>query len=404
MTETSPAEIGGREGAFETLMASLDACRTELGRLANEQAALRRVAELVASGAAPSDVFSAVASEMGHLLNTDYITVNRYEPNHTTTVVGYWRHSDRPDIMPPLAGRWQIEDGSVGATVAQTGKPARINDYTHAETEIGVWTRERGIRSVVACPVLANGRVWGMVASLGSSPQPQDTEPRMLQFVGLVGTAIASAESDAELHASRARLVAASDTTRRRIERDIHDGVQQRLISLGLELRAAEACVTPGQDALKKQLARTAQSLTNVMEDLQEIASGLHPAALSHGGLAAALKSLVRRFALPVQLNVHVDGRLPEPIEVAVYYIVSETLNNALKHAHATSVRIDLYLDEGALRVSVHDDGIGGADPGHGSGLIGIKDRVEALGGKIQIASPEGEGTSLLIKIPIHSG
>jgi signal transduction histidine kinase len=334
-------------------------------------------------------------------LKTDYITINRYELNHTTTAAGHWSHPDRPDIMPPLAGHWLIEKGSVGAMVARTGKPARIDDYTHVETEIGGWTRDSGIRSVVACPVMANGRVWGMVASLGSGPQPQDTERRMLQFVGLIGTAIASAQSDAELHASRARIVAASDATRRRIERDLHDGVQQRLISLGLELRTAEAYVAPGQDALRQQLARTAQSLTNVMEDLQEISRGLHPATLSQGGLAAALKSLVRRFAVPVQLNVHVDGRLPEPIEVAVYYIVSEALTNTLKHAHATRVRVDLFLDEGAIRVSVHDDGIGGADLSRGSGLIGLKDRIEALGGKIQIASPEGEGTSLLIKIPI---
>jgi signal transduction histidine kinase len=223
----------------------------------------------------------------------------------------------------------------------------------------------------------------------------------MLRFMALVGTAIANAENRAELLAARARVVAASDAARRRFERDLHDGAQQRLICLGLQLRAAEAAVPPEQHELKEQLARTAHGLTSVLQDLQEISHGLYPAALSRGGFEATVTSLARRSPIPVRLNLDIGRQLAEPLEVAVYYAVSEALTNALKHAHATEVRVDIHVEDDAILVSVHDDGVGGADLGGGSGLIGLRDRVEPLGGDVQITSPPGQGTSLLIRIPM---
>jgi signal transduction histidine kinase len=220
--------------------------------------------------------------------------------------------------------------------------------------------------------------------------------------VALVGIAISNAESRAELLASRARVVAASDAARRGFERDLHDGAQQRLVSLGLELRTAEATVPPEQHELREQLARTSRGLTEVLLDLQEISRGLYPAILSQGGLEPAVTALAHRSPVPVRLDLHIGPRLTEPLEVAVYYAVSEALTNTLKHAHATEVRVDIQVKDEAIWVSVHDDGVGGADLGCGSGLIGLRDRVEPLGGDIQITSPPDEGTSLLIRIPLY--
>ena len=206
-----------------------------------------------------------------------------------------------------------------------------------------------------------------------------------------------------ELTASRARVVAAGDDARRRIERDLHDGTQQRLVSLGLEVRAAEAMVPDGSDELRGHLAHTAEGLAGAVEDLQEFSRGIHPAILSKGGLGAALKALARRSAVPVDLVVDLDRNLPERVEVAVYYVVSEALTNAAKHADASLVRVDLGSSDGVVTLAVSDDGVGGADPGGGSGLVGLRDRVEAAGGRMEITSPPGSGTSLLATIPLRA-
>jgi signal transduction histidine kinase len=235
-----------------------------------------------------------------------------------------------------------------------------------------------------------------------SEPPPVDTEARMRQFVELVGCTIAQAESRAELIASRARVVAASDAARRNIERDLHDGAQQHLISLGLELRAAEASVSPEQEELRQRLSETAQGLSGVLAELQEISHGLHPAILTRGGLEAALRALARRSPVPVKLHIHARRGLPEQIEVTIYYIVCEALTNVVKHANASVVRVDLDMQDDRLRLSIHDDGLGGAEIGRGSGLIGLTDRVAALDGTMQVTSPIGEGTSLLITIPVE--
>ena len=244
-----------------------------------------------------------------------------------------------------------------------------------------------------------------MVAAwAGERLDPEVVEPRLSEFTELVATAIANAESRAELAASRARVVAASDLTRRRIERNLHDGTQQRLISVGLQLRAAEALASPDQAELRAQISDAAQGLTGAVAELQEISRGIHPAILSRGGLGEALKALARRSSVPVELHVAVDGELPEQVEVASYYLVSEALTNAAKHARASVLQVDAETDNGVVRLSITDDGVGGADPEAGSGLVGLKDRVEALGGDLRISSAPGHGTALHATIPIEPG
>jgi signal transduction histidine kinase len=206
--------------------------------------------------------------------------------------------------------------------------------------------------------------------------------------------------SRAELAASRARIVTAADEARRRIERDLHDGVQQRLVSLVLAQRTMETMVPPGLPELRTRLADVADGLAAALTELQEISRGIHPAILTEGGLAHGLRALARRSVVPVQLDVRFTTRLPEPVEVAAYYVVSEALTNTAKHAHASSVHVALDIDSGVLELSIRDDGAGGADPTRGSGLIGLTDRVEALGGTLDVTSPAGQGTTLHVTLP----
>ena len=237
---------------------------------------------------------------------------------------------------------------------------------------------------------------------------PADTEARLAGFTELVATAIANAESQAQLTASRARIAAAADTARRRIERDLHDGAQQRLISLALRLRAAKAAAPPGGGELVVQLDSLVTEATGILDELRELASGIHPGVLADGGLAGALKVLARRSAVPVELGVRVAGRLPEQIEVAAYYVVAEALTNAAKHAQASTVTVTVDTTPAdrsdLLQVEVRDDGRGGAELALGTGLLGLKDRVEALGGAITVASPRGKGTTLRVHTPYHRG
>jgi signal transduction histidine kinase len=233
-------------------------------------------------------------------------------------------------------------------------------------------------------------------------PLPADTEARLASFTELVAMAIANAESRAELKASRARIVAAADETRRRIERDLHDGIQQRLVSLQLEMRTAQAAVPPSLGELERELSRIADGLAGVFDELREISQGIHPAILSRGGLEPAIRALRRRSSVPVELNLHTERRLPERVEVAAYYVVSEGLTNAAKHARASIVNVAVDTRDSILQLAIRDDGIGGADPSHGSGLIGLSDRIEALGGTFEVTSPTGGGTTLLVELPIE--
>jgi signal transduction histidine kinase len=231
-----------------------------------------------------------------------------------------------------------------------------------------------------------------------------DTESRIADFTDLVATAIANAESRAELAASRVRIVEAADGARKRIERDLHDGIQQRLVSLGLELRTAELSVPHELRDARTHLSQVGRGLESLLDELREISRGIHPAILSEGGLNPALKALARRSAVPVKLDLQLTTRLPERIEVAAYYIASEALANAAKHARASVVNVDVRLSGGALQLAIRDDGLGGADPSRGSGLMGLTDRVAAMQGTFVVESPVRHGTSLIVEIPIQLG
>jgi signal transduction histidine kinase len=296
-----------------------------------------------------------------------------------------------------------LEGPSIARKVYETGRPARVDTFVGASGPIAREAQALGVRSSVGCPIVVGGHTWGVIAAsmMREAPFPPNTELRIAEFTDLIALAIANAQSRAELAASRARVVTAADETRRRIERDLHDGTQQRLVSLGLELRAAEAMVSPEQTELRTQLSNTAKGLAGALEDLQEISRGIHPAILSRGGLGPALKTLARRSPVPVELEVRLDGRLPQSLEAAAYYVVSEALTNAAKHARASEVQVEARAGDDWIELSVQDDGVGGADPGQGSGLIGLKDRVEALGGELAVTSPAGGGASLRARIPI---
>jgi signal transduction histidine kinase len=256
---------------------------------------------------------------------------------------------------------------------------------------------------MVASPIIVEGRLWGVVNVLTSrGPFPSGTADRLAHFTELVATAVGNAESRAELAASRARIVAASDEARRRIERDLHDGTQQRLVSLGLGLRLAQSLVPAELPELATELDRAADELNGVVEDLREIARGIHPVILSQGGLGPALRTLARRAAIAVELDVAAIARLPEPIEVGAYYVVSEALTNATKHAHASVMRVSVEQRDNRLHISIRDDGVGGLDPARGSRLIDLRDRAEALGGSIEVISRPGEGTLILIQFPLR--
>jgi signal transduction histidine kinase len=305
----------------------------------------------------------------------------------------------------PFTGRVPTEGKSLLRTVLSTRRAARVDGYEDREGPAASLARELGIRCAVGAPIVVEDRVWGAIIAtwVQADPPPAGTEGRMAEFTELVATAIANAESRAELAASRARVVATADATRRRIERDLHDGAQQRLVSLGLQLRAAQDSVPAELGELRAQLARTARGLTGVVDELLEISRGIHPAILSKGGLGPALKTLARRSPVPVELDVRTERRLPGPVEVAAYYVVSEALTNTAKHARASVVQVDVEAVDAIVQLTIRDDGVGGADPGHGSGLIGLRDRIEAIGGKIEVTSPAGGGTLLRARIPIDA-
>jgi signal transduction histidine kinase len=400
MPETGTAEVGELERSFNTMAGSLEASRDELRRVAEEQAALRRVATLVAQASSPTDVFESVTREVGLLFGADLARMERYEPDGTVTGVAAWSRDADPQLA--VGTRFPVTGTSIAALVRERSAPARVDSFADAPGPIAQEAREVGIRSSVGCPIVVEGRLWGVIAasSKGEAPFPADTEAKIAEFTELVGTAIANAESRAELSASRARVVAAGDEARRRIERDLHDGTQQRLVALGLELRSAEEMVPPALTELKAQLAGTAKGLAGATEDLRELSRGIHPPVLSRAGLGPALKTLARRSPVPVELELRVARRLPQPVEVAAYYVVSEALANAAKHSAASIVRVEVVAEDSVVRLLIHDDGAGGADPARGSGLIGLRDRVEAVGGTLEITSPAGRGTSLAVEIP----
>jgi signal transduction histidine kinase len=378
----------------------LSEAHQELARLAEEQAALRRVATLAAQGVAPTRVFGKVAAEVGGLIPADAAGLGRYESDGVTAVASW----SKAGGCRPGGARRTLHKGAVAQLVFETRRPGRIDDYEGLPGTAAATVRDWGWRSAVGAPVIVEGGLWGLilVASTSDQPLPPDTEERLAKFTELLATAIANAEGRAELDASRARIVATADATRRRIERDLHDGAQQQLVSLALVLRAAQATLPKELGEHHSELDRVVDGLTVALDDLREIALGIHPAGLTEDGLTPALKRLVSRSALRVNLHTRAANRFPEPVEVTAYYVVSEALTNAAKYADTPHVDVAVEADESELRVKVHDNGRGGADPNHGSGLLGLRDRVEAIGGTMHLTSPPGTGTTLNVALPLH--
>jgi signal transduction histidine kinase len=402
--EPLPADTEARLAGFTELVATAVAnaqARSEARGFAQEQAALRRVATLVARAVPPEEVFAAVTAEAGRLLTTDIAVLARYGPDGTETILGAWVGTGASPVV--VGTRVALGGRDVSSLVFQTSRPAWIESYSDATGPAAALARELGVRATVGVPISVAGRLWGVILmATRFEPLPADTEARLAGFTELAAAAVANAQAQAELAASRARIVAVDDAARRRIQRNLHDGAQQRLVTLSLGLQEARAAVPPGADELAQRLEGAVTEVAGVLEELGEIARGLHPAVLTDSGLRPALRALARRSAVPVSLDVRVQGRLPEPVEVAAYYAVAEGLTNIAKYAGASAAEVEATTGEGVLQVSVRDDGRGGADFGRGSGLAGLKDRIEALGGRISLASPPGAGTTLEIALPLR--
>ena len=374
--------------------------RTELRSMAEEQAALRRIATLVARAAPPDEVFGAVAEEAGRLLDASHAMMYRYDPDGAVSVVAAW--SCTGGVLP-IGSRMRLGGQNVITLVSETGRTARIRDDPDASGPAAEAVRELGIRAGVGVPISVEHRLWGVmiVASEDEDALPPDAENRLADFTELIAVAIANAETQAELTASRARIVATADETKRQIERDLHDGAQQQLVSHILQLRAVRAAMSSELTEVGAEVDRMIAGLTSAYDELRDFARGIHPAIIVKGGLAPALRVLARRSPVDVELAVRTNARLPELIEVTAYYFVSEALTNAAKHARASTITVLVEAADGILHLLVRDDGIGGADLASGTGLLGLKDRVEAIGGRIFLDSPAGAGTTLRAELPL---
>lgn len=377
---------------------------------------LRRVATLVAHEAGPREVCAATAAELGRALDAEHAVITRYEPDGTAAVVARWSAPGTPSIMPSLGARWPVEDeaatggagtGEAGTGKAETGetgrtgRPARPRPDVPAAGPIGAWIREHDLQETIGHPIAAGDRLWGMATVLSRRPPPwpSGAEATMREFAALAGAAVAAARRREELAAARVRLVEAADATRHRLERLLHDRAQQRLVTVGLGLRVAEAAAPAGQDRLRDALANAARDVAEIIEDLREVARELYPTSLAKGGVEPALRALARRSAVPVELDVRAGRRPPPNVGVTIYQAVVEALGNAAAHARATVVRVTLDLT-GPVRLTVRDDGVGGARLAPRSALAALRDRIEALGGAFDLDSPPGGGTTMRVTLP----
>jgi signal transduction histidine kinase len=397
-----PVDVQARLGSFTELVATAIAnaeSRTGLARLAEEQAALRRVATLVARGVPQDELFAAVAEEVVWLLPVDFAHMGRYESDGTVTVIAT---SGSTVDRFPVGLRWPLGGNNLSTIVFETGRPGRIDGYTKAFGPLGDTGRQIGIRSSAGTPIIVEGRVWGVVTAGSTVEQslPADVESRLGSFTELVATAVANAESRGELTASRARIVAAADESRRRIERDLHDGAQQRLVHAVIVLKLALRALSNGDANAGELVTEALQHAEQANAELRELAHGILPAALTRGGLGAGVEALVSRASVAVSVDVPVE-RLPAGVEATAYFVISEALTNVVKHAHAEAARVTARVERGELRVEIRDDGAGGARGGEGTGLGGLEDRVSALDGRLVVESPPGGGTRVCAVLPI---
>ncbi len=368
-----------------------------LHRLADEQAALRRVATAVAAQNDPARLFDLLSEEVGKLLEAETAHMFRFDADgRGGEIVGGW--ALRPDHVLAHGTRMPMDGDTAATRVWRTGQAARMDNYANAEGQLAEIMRSYGVQAVVAAPVFLGGSLWGavIVSSMSAGPFPEGAEQRIAYFAELAAQALANAQAREDLAASRARIVQAGDAERRRLERNLHDGAQQRLVSLALRLRLAARRHPDDGD-----LALAGEELAHALQELRELARGIHPAVLTERGLEPAVRAAADRAPVPVELAVELEDRLPGPVEAAAYYVVSEALTNVAKYAQATVVRVTIGREDGRALIEVADDGVGGADPVGGSGLRGLADRVEALGGNLEIDSPPGLGTTLRADIPV---
>ena len=401
-SEPLPADSESRLESFTELVATATSnaqARAEVQRLVDEQAALRRVATLVARESPASQVFAAVSAEVLGVLGVEITRLYRYETDGTATLVADAGEEDTRTVG--LGTRVAVEGHNVSALVYRTGRPARIDDHADATGPLGVGARELGIRCAVGTPIVVGDRLWGViiVASRQPAPLPASTETRIAQFTELVATSISNVQARSDLAASRARIVAATDEERRRVVRDLHDGAQQRLVHTIVTLKLAHQALPPDQEPGSELVAEALDHAERANVELRELAHGILPAVLIRGGLRAGLDALASRTPLPVATDVPV-GRLPTEVEATAYFVVAEALTNVAKHARAGHAEVTARIDDGALAVQVRDDGVGGARR-DGSGLTGLADRLAALDGDLRIESPAEGGTLLAATIPL---
>jgi PAS domain S-box-containing protein len=404
-TAPQPASTEDRLAGFTELVATAIAnaqARQELRQLADEQGALRQVATLVARGADPAAVFDAVCEATGRLTGAASVNLAQFTPDETNFTRAGW--SQRGTHVP-AGTRLPLDGGSINAVIRRTHAPARVDSYEGREGSLAARLRELGIKSEVGAPVIVDGSVWGALIAGTDQPEPlpPGTEWRVARFAELIGTAVSNATDRAELIASRARIITAFDAARQRVTRDLHDGAQQQLVSTLINLQLAQQAWSTAPEQARQHLDRALHDARSSIDGLREIAAGIHPAILTHRGLAAALEALAARLPLPVHLDV-TGSRLPGPIEASVYFFCSEALTNVVKHAQASSAWVRVACEGGQCVVEVRDDGIGGAEPGpKTSGLVGLRDRAGALKGTMQISSPPGAGTTLRAWVPLSS-
>jgi signal transduction histidine kinase len=392
------AVMAERRRAGEALRRNEESVRL----LANEQAALRRVATLVATEADPQALFDKVTEEAGLLLGADNAAIVRYGDDGCGVLVSAWSVPDRGHI--PVGETVALGGDTVVARVYRTGETQRAS-YDELTDPLAEMQRSFGYRSAVGAPVKLGGRLWGAIAAATAEPDPLpgEAEKRLCDFADLVSQALANADAREKLAASRARIVEAGDAERRRLERNLHDGAQQRLVALALHLRLVEAAVENDPARARALLSGALAQLNDALEELRELARGIHPAILADRGLGPALEALVTRAPVPVDLAELPDERLPEPVEAAAYYVVAEAVTNAAKYAQASNVSVSIRRSDGRAVVRVTDNGVGGADPGHGSGLRGLADRLEALDGRLHVESPQSQGTRIEAEIPLRA-
>ena len=372
-----------------------------LEALLQEQAALRRVATLVARDVPASCVFESVCEEVGSVLGVTTTNLVRFEDDGSATIVGAWAVDGAPFM--PLGSVPMPPDGeTVAPRVRRSGRTVRVDDYSDFNDDLAMRLKAVGIRSAVGAPIVVAGRLWGAVIAADARPYhlPANAEMRLSAFAQLITDALANTDAREQLAASRARILRAGDEERRRLGRDLHDGAQQRLVSVVIDLQLAQK--RWADDGRARELVDDALDHAQAaIDDLRELAAGIHPSVLTDRGLHAALESLAERSPVPVELDAELEERLPLSVETTAYFLVAEALTNVGKYAHASRASVAARVIGDQLELEVLDDGVGGADPSAGSGLRGLADRVAAMRGALHVSSPPGRGTRIHARIAL---